>query len=208
MLHTKNVPARWAQPVHGVKLVVMGVVLAVGGTIALSSWAQPAGPQDGPPPPPRHGMHHGPKGGHGAFGGHGLFMAPPERIDRGVDHYLKGVNASDAQRAQVKQIVRAAAADLKPIHEATRGLRTQQQQQFTATVVDARAVEATRVQLLQQHDQASKRITQAMLDISAVLSPEQRAKLAEQAKQRQERMKDAMQKRQMQRRGAASAPAQ
>jgi periplasmic protein CpxP/Spy len=199
------------RPARGVKYVMLVTLLAVGGTVALSAWAQPAGPQDGPPP--RHGMHHGPRGGHGAhggqfgFGGHGLFMASPEHIDRGVDRFLKGVDATEAQRTQVKQIVRTAAADLKPIRETQRGLRSQSLQLFTAPVVDARAVEATRVQMAAQHEQASKRISQAMLDISAVLTPEQRVKLAQQVQQRQERMKDALQSRTMQRRGAASAPA-
>ncbi len=195
---------------RGMKFVMLVSLLAVGGTVALSSWAQPAGPQDGPPPrhaTPHHG-HHGMRGGDFGFGGRGLFLAPPEHADRAVDRFLKGVDASEAQRTQVKQIVRTASAELKPIHETVRALRAQGQQLFTAPVVDARAVEANRVQLVAQHDQASKRISQAMLDISAVLSPEQRVKLAQQAKQRQERMKEALQNRQMQRRGAASAPAQ
>lgn len=193
---------------RGVKLVMLVTLLAVGGTLALSAWAQPAGgPQDGPPDAPRHGMHHGPRGGGFGAGSHGLFLAPPEHADRAVDRFLKGVDASDAQRAQIKQIVRAAAADLKPIHDAMRSLRSQGQELFAAPVVDARAVEANRVQRLQQHDQASKRISQALLDISAVLTPEQRARLAAQAKQRQERMKERLHDRSLERRGAASAPA-
>ena len=191
-----------ATTLRGVRFVVLASVLAVGGAVALSAWAQPDGAA-----PPRHTMHHGMRGGEGV-GGHGFFMGSPERIDRGVDRYLKGVDATDAQRTQVKEIARAAAADLKPIRETARGLRTQGMQLFTAPVVDARAVEANRAQLLAQQDLASKRITQALLDISAVLSPEQRAKLAQQAQARHERMKEAMQQRSMQRRGAASAPAQ
>lgn len=190
-------------PLRGVRFVVLASLLAVGGAVALSAWAQADGAA-----PPRHAMHHGMRGGEGGFGGHGFFMGSPERIDRGVDRYLKGVDATDAQRAQVKQIVRAAAADLKPIRETARGLRTQGMQLFTAPVVDARAVEANRAQVLAQQDLASKRITQALLDISAVLSPEQRAKLAQQAQARHERMKQALQQRAMQHRGAASAPAQ
>lgn len=201
-------------PTRGLKLVMLVTLLALGGMVALSAWAQPAGSQDGTLPTrhgaPHHGPHghHGPRGGDFGFGGRGLFLAPPERADRAVDHFLKGVDATDAQRAQVRQIVRAAAAELKPIHDTVRGLRSHTRQLFTAPVVDARAVEAARVQLVQQHDQASKRISQAMIEISTVLSPEQRAKLAQQVKQRQDRMKEALQNRTMQRRGAASAPVQ
>ena len=45
-----------------------------------------------------------------------------------------------------------------------------------------------RQQMLQQHDQSSRRRMQAMLDASAVLTPEQRAQLAERMKQRREMM--------------------
>ncbi|MBL0727772.1 Spy/CpxP family protein refolding chaperone [Piscinibacter sp. HJYY11] len=199
---------------RGLKLVMLVTLLALGGTVALSAWAQPAGSQDAPARhgAPHHGAHghHGPRGGDFGFGGRGLFLAPPEhaeRAERAVDRFLKGVDATDAQRSQIQQIVRTAAADLKPVHATVRGLREQMQQLFTAPVVDARAVEATRVQLVQQHDQASKRISQAMLDISAVLSPEQRARLAAKVKERQERMKERLQNRTLERRGAASAPA-
>jgi protein CpxP len=42
--------------------------------------------------------------------------------------------------------------------------------------------------MLAQHDAASKRMLQAMLDVSRVLTPEQRAKLAERMQQRREMM--------------------
>lgn len=195
---------------RGLKLVMLVTLLALGGTVALSAWAQPAGSQDGPGRhgAPHHGAHghHGPRGGDFGFGGRGLFLGSPEHAERAVDRFLKGVDATDAQRSQIQQVVRTAAADLQPIHATVRGLRQQMQQLFAAPVVDARAVEATRVQLVQQHDQASKRISQAMLDISAVLSPEQRAKLAAKMKERQDRMKERLQNRTLERRGAASAP--
>lgn len=189
---------------RGLKLVMWVALLAVGGTVALSSWAQASGSQDGPVRHPAH--HHGPRGGDFGFGGRGLLIGTPEQVDRGVDRFLKGIDATEAQRMQVKQIARAAAADLKPTHEVVRGLRSHSQALFAAPVVDARAVEATRAQLVVQHDQASKRISQAMLDISAVLTPEQRAQLAQQMKQRQDRMKERLQHRSPERRGAASAP--
>ena len=78
-----------------------------------------------------------------------------------------------------------------------RALREQSMQLFTQPNVDANAAETLRQQMLQQHDQASKRMLQAMLDASRVLTPEQRAR------DRRERMK---QRREMsQRRIAASA---
>jgi Spy/CpxP family protein refolding chaperone len=122
-------------------------------------------------------------------------MGSPERIGRGVDRVLNGVNATDAQRAQVKQIVQQAAADLKAQREAGRGLREKSLQIFTAPTVDGAAAESLRQQMLAQHDAASRRTLQAMLDISRVLTPEQRAKLGEQMAQRHQRMQQRMQER-------------
>ena len=65
---------------------------------------------------------------------------------------------------------------------------------FAAPTVDAAAAESLRQQMLAQHDQASKRMLQAMLDVSKVLTPEQRAKMAERAKQRQAVMQERMQR--------------
>jgi periplasmic protein CpxP/Spy len=59
--------------------------------------------------------------------------------------------------------------------------------------------------MLAQHDQASKRVLQAMLDVSKVLTPEQRATLGERMKQRQAMMQDRMQRMQ---RGPRQQPQQ
>lgn len=203
--------ARVVRPAQGMKQVMAGLVLAVAGTLAVSAWAQapaaaaasqPAAGRGGPGMHGMDGMHrmqgqH--RGDFKGFGGHGFFRGGPEQVDRAVDRLLQGLNATDAQRSQIKQIAQAAATDLRALHETSRGLHEQGQQLFAAPVVDARAVEALRQKRVAQHDQASKRMTQAMLDVSAVLSPEQRAKLVERMKEHQQRMKA--------RRGAASAPA-
>ena len=52
-----------------------------------------------------------------------MFRGSPERMGRMIDHMLDGLNASDAQRGQIKQIAAAAAADLKAQREAGRALR-------------------------------------------------------------------------------------
>jgi protein CpxP len=157
--------------IRGLRAFMIGSVFALGSAVALSSWAGP------------HGGH----GGHGDLGG--PMAASPERMGRMVDRLLDGAEASDAQRAQVKQIVAAAGADLKAQHEAGRALREQQLQLFTQPTVDANAVERLRQQRLAQHDQASKRMTQAMLEISRVLTPEQRVKIAERMKARRDAMR-------------------
>ena len=121
----------------------------------------------------------GPGGhGHGPGGGMTMFGGSPEHVGRGVDRLLDGLGATDVQRAQIKQIGMAAASDLKAQHESGRALREKGVQIFAAPTVDAAAAESLRQQMLAQHDQASKRTLQAMLDVSKVLTPEQRATMA------------------------------
>ena len=152
------------------RLFGAALLVAVLGSVALSAWAQ-----GGPGGPGMHGMH---------FGGH---MA--ERM-------LDSVNATAEQRAQVKQITDRAAADMKAQHEAGRALREQGMKLFAQPVVDANAAEALRLQMMQQHDQASRRMMQTMLEVSRVLTPEQRKQLAERMAQRGDMMRRHMNERQ------------
>jgi Spy/CpxP family protein refolding chaperone len=150
----------------GARLASAVLLVAVLGTAALSVWARPGGHEGG--------MHGGP--GIGMLAG------------RGLDRMLDSVNASAEQRSQIKSIAEAAKADMQAQREAGKGMREQMMTLFTQPTVDANAVETLRAQMLQQHDQASRRITQAMLDVSRVLTPEQRQQLAERAAQRRSMM--------------------
>jgi Spy/CpxP family protein refolding chaperone len=159
---------------RGLKWMLFSMVVAISATVALSAWAQPM-----------PGGHHG---------GPGMGMLGGPMDGRGVDHMLDGLSATDAQRSQIKQIFQAAATDLKSQREQGRALRERAMQIFAAPNVDAGAAETVRQQMLQQHDQASRRMLQAMLDASKVLTPEQRAKLGERMKQRSDAMRERMQR--------------
>jgi Spy/CpxP family protein refolding chaperone len=158
-------PLRW---------FMLATAIAVGSTVALSAWAMPG---------PRHGG--GP--GMGMFGGGPM-------SGRGIDHMLDGLNATDAQRSQIKQIAEAAANDLRGQREQRRALHERMAAIFAAPTVDASAAEQVRQQLQALNDQASKRMNTAMLDASKVLTPEQRAKLGERMKQRSAAMAERMQR--------------
>ncbi len=140
-------------------------------------------------------------GGHEGHAGMMQFGGSPEHMARGIDHMLDGLNATDAQRTQIKQIVQAAAADLKAQRDAGRALHQKGMQIFAAPNVDASAAEQLRQQLSAQHDQASKRMLAAMLDVSKVLTPEQRAKVGERMMSHDAQMQERRQR--MQRDNAA-----
>lgn len=139
-----------------------------------------------------HGGRHGDHGGL-MGGGPGMFMgAQPERIDRMVDRMLKGVDATEAQRAQIRQIAQAAARDVRSQAEAGRALHEKARALFTAPTVDEAAVESLRQQMAAHHDAVSKRMSQAMVEAAKVLTPEQRQKLAERFEKRRSHMRDSM----------------
>lgn len=169
-----------------------GVVLVAAlATAALSAWAQGGPGMYGGP-----GMHGGPGmyGGHAMHGGPDMMGMPMQ--GRMVERMLDSVNATADQRTQIKQITERAAADMKAQREAGRALREQGVKLFTQPTIDATAAEALRQQMLQQHDQASRRMLQTMLDIGKVLTPEQRKQLAEHMAARRDMMQRHLQERQ------------
>jgi Spy/CpxP family protein refolding chaperone len=151
------------------RITLAGLVVALAGATAVTAFA------------------HGP--GRGDMAG-GPFMG------RMSERMLDSVDATAEQRAQIRQITEAARADLRAQRDGRRALHEQAMDLFKQPTVDANAAEALRQQMLQQHDQASRRMLQAMLDVSRVLTPEQRARLAERAAQRRDMMKRHWQERQ------------
>lgn len=145
------------------RIALVTVALAVGGAAAHA--------QPGPGPRGEHGM----MAGGGLFGGH-------------MDHLLDAVNATDSQRTQIENIFKAARQDLSAQRDTGMKLHQQMAALYTATNVDAVAIEAVRVQMSALHETASKRMSQASIDAARVLTPEQRAKIAEIMKKRQARM--------------------
>ncbi len=142
---------------------------------------------------------HGGMGAHARFDGGAAMGAGPMGMafaGRGLERMLDRVDATAEQRTQIRAIVDAARKDLAPQREQQRTLREQALNLFAQPNVDANAVEAQRQQMLRQHDEVTRRTTQAMVDVARVLTPQQRATLAEQAKQRREMMQRHWQERQ------------
>ena len=169
---------------HPLRLLGATLLVAVAASFAHTAMAMPA---DGGWGHGRHGAMGGPGMGMGmgehGMGGPGMGgpgMGPGHAMNRMLDL----VNATPEQRAQIQKIQQAAQADMQAQREAGRKLHEQQRALFAQPTVDERAVETLRQQMLAQHDQASKRMTQAMLEVNRVLTPEQRKTLADRMAQR------------------------
>jgi Spy/CpxP family protein refolding chaperone len=154
---------------HPMKLTLAVLAIAMAGSVALTAQAGPMGD-----------MHHGHRGHMGAEGSRGGMHLS--------DRMLERIKATPEQRTQIRSIMDAARKDLQAQRESGRALREQSMQLFTQPNVDANAAEALRQKQLAQHDQASKRMMQAMLEASRVLTPEQRAQIAGDLKKRGELM--------------------
>jgi Spy/CpxP family protein refolding chaperone len=158
-------------PMHGMRLFTAGLLLALAGAFVAVAQAQTTGAAQAPAERAfAHNGHRGPGDG------------------RMLERMLDGVNASTDQRSRIHEIMKSARTDLQAQRQASRSQREQLMTLFAQPTVDARAVEAVRQQMVQQHDQSSRRWMQAMLDASAVLTPEQRAQLGERMKQRRDMM--------------------
>lgn len=163
-----TVNTRWNR--HALRLLGTGLIAAVAGGAMLTAEAAP--PEGGP----RHAMMAG--------GMHGGGMGGPMMGGRMGERMLDAVNATPEQRTQIKAIMDAAHKDMASQREAGRAVHDQMRQAFTQPTVDARAVESLRQQQLALHDKASARRMQALLEVSRVLTPEQRTKAAELMSQR------------------------
>jgi Spy/CpxP family protein refolding chaperone len=107
--------------------------------------------------------------------------AQRERVEFATDWMLNKLNASDAQRAEIKTIVAATLQDLAPVRDEHRQHREAFLAALTQSNVDRAALEDLRRAELQLAETASNRIVTALADVADVLTPEQRAELVKMA---------------------------
>ena len=149
---------------HAIRLFALTALIGVGSATMQTVHAAP-GDMGG----------HGGVGPMGHMGGRSMGMEGAGHMGRVLD----SVGASAEQKAQIKTIMESAHSELKPVHAQMKMLRDQSTALFTQPAVDANAAEALRLQMQTLHGQVSKRMLQAMVESSRVLTPEQRAKMAD-----------------------------
>jgi periplasmic protein CpxP/Spy len=154
---------RWK--IAGVAAAVVGVL-----TIGACTHAGTAGPRGW--------------GGWG-HGGHGMTSGPvdPERAaqfaEKMADRLVSRVDGTPEQKQRLTVIAQAATKDLLPLRDEMRNARTRSIELLKAPNVDRAAIETLRADQMRIADRASQRLAQAAADAAEVLTPEQRAQLAE-----------------------------
>ena len=109
------------------------------------------------------------------------------RIDRMAERLIRSVDGTPEQREQVSTLAKAAAKDLRELRKQGGDLRRQGLDLLKAPTIDRAALEALRSQQMAVADLLSKRMSAALADTAEVLTPEQRAKLAERMQSRRSR---------------------
>ena len=114
---------------------------------------------------------------------HGARIGFFQHVVRGA---LENVGATTAQEDKIHDIVAATFTDLDQGADGRAALRKQVLDLLRAPTIDRAAVEKLRADQIAAIDAKSKRVVQAVLDVSAQLTPDQRTKLVREAEDRME----------------------
>lgn len=150
-------------------LIVAALVGLVGGGLATAAFGH--GMMGGGF---RHwgGMHHGE---HGPFDP----AHAKEHAEHMVGHLAWAIDATDEQKKQLTVIATAMVNDLIPAHQKLEAARDRIVALLREPKTDRAALEALRVEQIALADEVSKHLAQGLADAADVLTPQQRAKLAE-----------------------------
>ena len=134
----------------------------------------------------RFGMGHGGPGMH-MQGGPGMHMqASPAAFGhgmgfggRGMSRILGQVDATKEQEDKIEAIMDKVHDEVRPIMRSFRDTRDDVAKLLGAATIDRAAAETLRAERVAAMDEASRKVTAALLDAAEVLTPEQRTKLVE-----------------------------
>ncbi len=123
---------------------------------------------------PRHGS-----GMHGRMGMGGMGF-----MHGGMGDMLDDIDATPEQEKKIWEIVDAARSEMRSTAIDFRNTREEVLALLAAPEIDRAAAEKLRSDRIAALDQASKKMTQSLLDAAEVLTPQQRTKLAENVEER------------------------
>lgn len=115
----------------------------------------------------------------------GDFSGPPMGGMRGggfspkmVERIADKVNATDEQKKKLNEIASKLNQDQTTRRTAMQSMRQKTIELLSANPIDTAAVEQVRASQIQFMDEQSKQMSQAMIEVAQVLTPEQRTQLA------------------------------
>ncbi len=121
---------------------------------------------------------------HGNFCGAGSPAESERHVKRVVGWIVDDLNGTPEQEGKLVEIATAAAKDLGPIRVEARENHARVVALLSAESIDRAALEAIRARQMELASAASTRIAKAVADAAEVLTPAQRAGLADRMKKR------------------------
>jgi periplasmic protein CpxP/Spy len=110
-----------------------------------------------------------------------------KHAERRIDHMVKAVDGTPAQKDKLLALAKNAMADMKPLREQLHKARQAGMAMLSAASIDRSAIERLRGEQMGAMDALSKRMVAHMADAAEVFTPEQRGKLSSMAKERMEK---------------------
>lgn len=110
-----------------------------------------------------------------------------QHIERMIERRVPDATAD--QKARLAAIAKAAMADVKPLKARSQAARAESTRLLTQPMIDRAALERVRADQVGIHDAISRRMSQAWADAAEVLTPAQRAKIAERMAERRAHMR-------------------
>lgn len=117
---------------------------------------------------------------HARMGGGGF-------MEHRIGSVLDELDATPEQEDKLWDIIDQARGEIRPAFRDFRETREEVVELLGAPTIDRAAAEKLRGERIAAIDEASRKMTTALLDAAEVLSPEQRAKLVEHLKERRDR---------------------
>ncbi|MEX0955692.1 MAG: Spy/CpxP family protein refolding chaperone [Rhizobiaceae bacterium] len=153
------------------KWVAVGAVAAmlVGGAGVASAISDEGG---------RNFMRHGfQQGEMGPRHGGGFMRAHMGFAGHGIERALDAIDATDEQSDKIYEIMDGARGEVRPLMREFRDTHENLVEILSAETIDRQALETLRTERVAALDDASKKMTEALLNAADVLTPEQRTEL-------------------------------
>ena len=101
-----------------------------------------------------------------------------KRAEYIVNRFARKVDATPEQKKKLTVVAKALVKDLTPLRQKMRNSREETRKLLTQDPINREQIETFRVEKITLADQISKRVSIAFADAAAILTPEQRQKIA------------------------------
>lgn len=129
--------------------------------------------------------HHGmAKDGQGGKGHGGMMGMPGQYVERMLDK----VQATPEQRSAIRTVMERHRSQHRGLHEQGRALHQEALNLWAQPTLDEKAADRLRMRMNAHHQQMSAANMAMMLEVGRILTPEQRAQMAQQLRERHNKM--------------------